>query len=279
MQTPTEPVLETQLAPAPATPERSAGAVGPRFTVGGVVSRTMSAWWRHAVAFALMSMVANAAMLVWLWALFQRIVPGRGFEQQETMRLLAYLPLAWSIAVVLSVVLFGAVTYGTVRHLRGERASVGDMLRAGVRRGFPVVATGFLVWLAIFAGMILLVVPGIIVAVATSVAIPAAVVERPGVIGAISRSFALTRGRRWRLFGAWLTLLCIVWLLAAVVQLATTVVGSLAFSGQPGWVLVASQLGNALFSAIPVVGMAVAYHDLRVEAEGVDTAELAKVFE
>ncbi len=43
--------------------------------------------------------------------------------------------------------------------------------------------------------------------------------------------------------------------------------------------IVASQLGSAVFSVLPAVAVAVCYHDLRRAKEGVDTAELARVFE
>ena len=43
--------------------------------------------------------------------------------------------------------------------------------------------------------------------------------------------------------------------------------------------LLSSQLGNALLSPLPLVALSVAYHDLRVEKEGLDTATLARVFE
>ena len=42
---------------------------------------------------------------------------------------------------------------------------------------------------------------------------------------------------------------------------------------------VAAQLGNAVFSVLGVVAIAVSYHDLRLAREGVDTAALARVFE
>jgi hypothetical protein len=155
------------------------------------------------------------------------------------------------------------------------------MLRVGLRRGLPVVAVGFLLWLAAFAGFALLVVPGLLWMAAACVAIPAAVVERPGTLGAFRRSFALTRGHRWSLFAAGAAILFIVWALGAVVQVGATALCATVLPPERAVVvtLVATQLGNVLFAALPVVGVAVAYHDVRVAKEGVDTAALARVFE
>jgi hypothetical protein len=189
--------------------------------------------------------------------------------------------VAWALTVVLGVIQAGAITYGTVRHLAGERARLGEMLRVGVRRGLPIVGVGLVLWLGFLLGLVLLVVPAFVLATASCVALPAAVVERPGVLGAIRRSFELTRGRRWALFAAGLVVTIIVWGLAAVVQVAATVLAAAVLSPQRAAIgmIVASQLGNVLFSALPLVGISVAYHELRAEKEGVDTAALARVFE
>ena len=109
---------------------------------------------------------------------------------------------------------------------------------------------------------------------------PAAVVERPGVTGALQRSFDLTRGCRWLLFATGGVVMVVLWILQLVTQAAFTV-ASLALPRGQGAVatIVGSQIGSALFSVIPAVAIAVCYHDLRLAKEGVDTAELAKVFE
>jgi hypothetical protein len=70
-------------------------------------------------------------------------------------------------------------------------------------------------------------------------------------------------------------------MLAAAVQVGATVLSALVLPPQKAavGVLVASQLGNVFFSALPLIGVAVAYHELRAEKEGVDTTALARVFE
>jgi hypothetical protein len=277
---PNERIHETQ----PAPPLLATAPLERRFTVGGVVSGTIQVWWKHLGAFTLMSLVVYAPLGITLGVLFRAAfrdpAPFAGPVPSGSTVALALGAVSLA-TIILAVVQAGAVTYGAVRHLQGGAARFGEMIAVGFRRGLPVVATGVLLSLAVLGGSLLFLVPGVFVAVATSVAVPAAVVERPGAFGALRRSFALTRGSRWLLFAAFLALLVIVWALAALVQVAATIAASLLLP--PGdallGVLVATQLGNAVFSALPLVGMAVAYHDLRVAKEGVGADALARVFE
>lgn len=271
------PVLETRLAagpgPAAAPPARPFGA-------GGVVARTLEVWRRHLLAFTLLSLAVYAplaAALVLSWQVFRRAAPGG----PGAVAVAVATGGAALASLALAVVQAGAVTYGAVRYLAGGRARLPEMLSTGVRRGLPVVATGFLVWLAVAGATLLLVVPGIVVMVATCAAVPAAVVERRGAVDAFRRSLALTRGSRWPLFAAGLALLAVVLVLSTLAQVAAGLAAGALFSPQRAGVaaLVLTQVANALFSAIPTTGIAVAYHDLRVAKEGVDTEALARVFE
>jgi hypothetical protein len=269
------PVLETRLVPQPAAAAPAARA----FSAGGVVGRTLEVWWRHLLAFTILSFAVYApllAALVAAWVVFRRAGPGGPG--------MVGVGVAFAAATLLSLALAamqaGAVTYGTVRHLGGGRARLPEMLSVGVRRGLPVVSTGFLVWLAVAGGTLLLVVPGVVLLVATCAAVPAAVVERRRAVDAFRRSLALTRGSRWPLFAAGLALVAVVAVLSTLAQVAAIAAGALLSPARAAVVtLVVTQLANAVFASIPTVGIAVAYHDLRVAKEGVDTEALAKVFE
>ena len=70
--------------------------------------------------------------------------------------------------------------------------------------------------LGIFGGAILLLVPGLILAVMWSVVAPACVVERTGVFGAFSRSQELTRGYRWPIFGLYVAFFVLMIIISAV---------------------------------------------------------------
>lgn len=184
---------------------------------------------------------------------------------------LAALGLLFLVTVPVGVAVFGGITYGVFRWLAGERAGVGDMLGQGFRRIVGLFLTFLLAGLATAGGWLLFVVPGVMIATAASVALPAVMVERLGPMQALKRSFDLTRGHRWSLFAAFLAIFGInlaVSLAGNLLQLAIPIVGvlvSLAFS--------------VVFGTIPYVVPAVAHHDLRLLKEGVDTSQLVKVFE
>lgn len=95
----------------------------------------------------------------------------------------------------------GALVQATVAHDQGRPADPREMLQVGVARCVPLFAVYVLLTLGVWLGTIFLVVPGIMLAVMWSVALPAIVAERPGVFGAFGRSRALTKGARWHVFG------------------------------------------------------------------------------
>jgi hypothetical protein len=115
-----------------------------------------------------------------------------------------YVDLAvhWGLAYVVT----GALTFGVVRRLQGERPSLAQITTQGVRTFVRVLGTSLLCTVLILLCTLLLFVPGIIMAVRLFVAVPAAVMERRVGADAIARSTALTADSRSAIFGAWLLL-------------------------------------------------------------------------
>ena len=106
------------------------------------------------------------------------------------------------------------------------------------------------------------------------VAIPAAVIEKPGVIGSLSRSADLTKGYRWQIFG--IIVIVTVIALVAGFAIAFAIVVS---DADPTILVLGNLIITALFTAFWAVISAVGYHDLRVVKEGVGIEELAAVFD
>jgi hypothetical protein len=170
------------------------------------------------------------------------------------------------IAFVMWQILIGAVAWAVASTLVGREPDVGEAYRFGYRRFWSVLLVGILVGLAVFAGLILLVVPGIIIAVRLSVSIPALVVERRRGTDALGRSWNLVKGYSWPVFGAFI----VVAVLNAIVNGALTAIGG------NGWFL------RSIFAAIgacittPFFGLVLGliYFDLRVRKENLDVATL-----
>lgn len=170
-------------------------------------------------------------------------------------------------------------------HLRGERgspeAAPGAALRRAVARILPLLGLAILVALAVGVGAMLCLVPGIIVATATFVATPALMVEKVGVTDAWRRSFDLTAGYRWEVFGV----LFVLWAVGFVI-------GGIGVAFMPGLLedpegfmprytainTLIGTVGGLVNTLLTAVGATVVYHDLRLAKEGLDEDELLEVF-
>ncbi len=238
---------------------------GSSWTVGSVFGTAGSIWSRHFVPFvgtALIGFVPNL-----LFSLFIRnpASPGTftwGVVANMVVNLIVY------ILVIVTL------TYSTVQALRGRRVSIGECLSQGIRRLPVALGVGLLAYLGIVVGTSLLLVPGLILLSMWAVAIPTTTVERTGVIESLSRSAALTRGRRWRVFGAALISVLIIsvfsWVLIAAFGLHG--LGSPLFAVL-NWVV------GSVTSAFNVSVFATLYYFLRREKEGVDIDQIASVFD
>jgi hypothetical protein len=120
-------------------------------------------------------------------------------------------------------------------------------------------------------GMIFLVIPGLIVMTMLSVSAQACVIERLGPIASLSRSAALTKGHRWRVFG--------LILIAGLISLGAAVLSSPLprLLGMPGAILAFLVVGVA--AAYRDTVLAVQFSDLRVGKDGVGTERIAAVFD
>ena len=147
------------------------------------------------------------------------------------------------------------------------------------QRAFGAIGLSLLWAIGVGIGFILLIVPGIILLMMWSVAVPALVVEREGVFAAFSRSAELTKGARWKIFGLSLVLLVIYWLLSLVVGL----VGLGTFNAAtPGGLTVANLIGSmvtgTIFNMIWGTIQPSLYVELRQWKEGTSAESLAQVF-
>lgn len=179
------------------------------------------------------------------------------------------------VAVVLFVLLYyfvtAAVTYGTYRELRGNRATVGECVARGLGRMLPVLGVAILSTLAMGAGFLLLIVPGFIVMTMLWVAVPVAVMERPGVVASLKRSSGLTKGYRWPIFG--------ILLLLGILDSGTEKLFELMSDGES---LLVDLFGTAVTVILILLGAVVAavgYFHLRMIKDGVDIDEIAAVFD
>lgn len=179
--------------------------------------------------------------------------------------------LALIVRMVGQAIVTAGLAYAVFQALRGQKADVATSLQKGMGFILPVIGVSVCYGLGVALGLMLLVVPGIIVACMWYVSVPAAVVESLGVGAALSRSAGLTNGNRMAIF----VMNLIVFLLLGLVMFALA--GVFFSMGVVVGVALSIVVGTfvALFGATLTT---VCYHELRVGKEGATTEEMAKIF-
>ncbi|MEZ5892466.1 MAG: hypothetical protein R3C58_04880 [Parvularculaceae bacterium] len=242
------------------------------FQIGDVVSKTFGAVSRNFTVFFLLSLVM-VGVPTFLVSLFQL----NAYSAGETP--FAVNPAMFVIALIVNVaaayILQGAIIHGAVADFSGKRANLNDCISTGLRHALPLFAVAILVTLGMMLGMMLLIVPGVILAIMWSVAVPVQVAENSGITQALGRSRALTKNNRWKIFGLFVILVILSYVIGIVIT-----VPALALGG-PGTIFSAllQTLASVLSSVVGAVGVAALYFQLRSSKEGIGAEALAKVFE
>jgi len=195
---------------------------------------------------------------------------------------LTMLPYTSTVAlfgVVFNVIVQAMLTHATVTDLNGRRPLLSDCFKVAVPLILPLIGLGIVVTFGIGIGFALLFVPGVIVALMWSVAVPALVEERSGVFASLGRSRALTKGSRWRLFGLFLIAGILLYLPSGLISaLAGGLQGTrLASPLSPAAILVGIVSGLAAMLLATIV--AAAYVELRTVKEGATAETLAAIFD
>jgi hypothetical protein len=163
----------------------------------------------------------------------------------------------------------------------GRPVDADASLRFGLRRVASVIWVSILFGLGLFAGLLLLVVPGIFVTVAWSIATPVLLAENLRGTKAIRRSRALVRGRWWPCAGV----VYLMYLLELIVYFGILfVIARIVDSSGNDTVLfveegVTSLIASTLVLPFHVAVTTVLYIDLRVRKEGFDVQLLTHSLE
>ncbi len=254
--------------------------------IGRVVSRTFATLGGNFPTFFLLGILFGGLPAVAVQYLIQQFITPATVGSMDSS-LIGWMPAILGIGtfVILllpAYILVGAITHGAIVYLNGKRAGIGECLSTGLTRMLPLVGLGLLSTLGIGLGLLLFVIPGVILATRWSVAAPALVAERAGVMDSLGRSSELARDNRWRIF--WL--LVIWFVLNYALQFAFGSVigllsGALMQLGESAfWVYLAIfGIYSAIGAMIPAAGSAALYTELRTIKEGASTEDLAKLFD
>ncbi len=184
------------------------------------------------------------------------------------------------IGIISATILQGTLIGATVRHLSGRPVHIGQSVNAALARIVPIILVSLLVGICVMFGLLLLIVPGIIIYLMFSVAIPVMMAEGRGVTDSMSRSSELTKGSRPMIF-----LLIIV--MGMVSGGVSTVCNALfariaAAYGDAAMdritLSLSSAVSDTITAAFGAVLIAALYVELRNAKEGASTDEIADVF-
>ncbi|HLU68178.1 MAG TPA: hypothetical protein VKZ63_17965 [Kofleriaceae bacterium] len=246
------------------------------FQVGRALGRGFGIWLKNLPAFLLLCVLVYSPILVYTFLTLSGLGSDLGPEDVKAIE-------RWGIVVGLGGIVFdfiatAAILYGVIQQLNGRHAGIGESVSVGLARLFPVLGVGILVGICTLLGLLALIIGAIVVGCMLYVAVPAAVMERPGVFGALQRSADLTKGYKLQIFGILLILGLIERFFTFALDQAILgdAVPSMGDVKAYFWVLM---LVIITLASLNATVNAVVYHDLRVSKEGVQTEELARVFE
>ena len=182
---------------------------------------------------------------------------------------------------ILAVVLASAACYRAIGSAYlGERTRWVDSLRFALSRLHSILWVLLLTALAVGIGWIFCVVPGVILGVYFSLAVPVLLTERVKGRRALGRSRALVRRSWWRVFAvlllggilAWIVNLIVGGLVGAVTSFNTTPTDFVSAVGS----VVSGTAGQLVSTPLIAAFVTVLYFDLRVRKEAFDLQLLAE---
>ena len=249
------------------------GAALPRpMGIGEILSTAFQLYQRH-----WRTLLAIAAVVVVPFTLVQYLLGDQVRTRGEVTSNGVVETATWAVgiaglvaalaAVVMFLVLTGAITRAVAAEVAGEDPSVEQSYRFGFHRLGSVLLVSVLVGLAIIGGLILFIIPGIYIGVRLAVSIEALVVEGRRGTQAMGRSWELVGGHWWHAFGT----LVVGGLLTGVVNAVIT-----APFGNTSWFVQAVAAAVATVVTLPygvLVGVLL-YLDLRARKENLNLERL-----
>ena len=238
-----------------------------RVTAGSLFKRSGRIWLRHFVVFTALGLVVHLPVVL-TYAL-----GGRTLLADKS--LVSWIGGADNALENLAAAL---LAHGVVTELRGQPLVFAESLRIGLRSLGTALGVGLGVALLVGLSHFAYSIPALFVQTAFLLAVPAAVIERAGFADAFRRSWRLSSGYRWSLFGSIF--------LVGLLTLAVGGLAALAYRHGRAWtpelrdrvIYVMAGAGALVGAWMPVLAN-VAFHDLRRLKEGVDVASLTRVFE
>jgi hypothetical protein len=262
------------------------------FRVGDVMSGAWRLLTRNLLFFLLAPVIIYLIMVAFL-ALFFIIFGSDEWASDSPTVIGLGSSLAAIVGLSFTLIGQGLLLLGAFQRLRGQPLRVGQVLKRVFARLAPLLGLSLLCALALilslfFGAMFFMIlamllgpfaialmpaayVLSLYLVVVWAVVVPACLVEGLGPLASMIRSIDLTKGYRWKIFGIlfllgllFIVFVTLMFMLVAYDQMAGNIFAII-------WLLVWIAYANCSIIMI--------YHDLRVAKEGVDTEQIATIFD
>jgi hypothetical protein len=201
--------------------------------------------------------------------------------------------LLWGLATMVVTLAVTSASQGAtviaVSHVHlGRTTSIAESF-AGIKGRILYLALIMIGYgIGVGIGFVLLIIPGIILALMWALTIPVAVLEDTGLRDSVNRSAELTKGSRGRVFVVYLLFFLLVWIFSMVIQGPILVgiglsVRAHPHAGLPLWAQIVSPIGTfisqCLAGPLMTIGLSLLYYDQRIRKEGFDLQHMMETLD
>ncbi len=242
-----------------------------KFDFGRVFSRTFSAFGNNLPVYLGLALLLTGIPTL----LVALAVPGLIGRNPFSTSPIPNIGPAFVIGLVVSVIgtylLQAALIRATIDDLGGRKVDFANCLSTALNNFLPILGIAIVSTFAISFAMVLLIVPGVILALIWSVSVPSQIEEKRGVFGSLARSRELTKGSRISLLGLFIVVYIVAIVIGAITSFVAPLLGSIAAA-------IINAGVRSVTSALFATAIAAAYVELRTAREGASTSGLAEIF-
>ena len=179
----------------------------------------------------------------------------------------------FALQLMTNVLVVPALFYALLKVIQtGSAPGVNEAYRWGLSKIPKLVLAAVIAWILTAFGFVLLIIPGFILSIAFALVYPVAIFEKGSAVDALRRSFKLTRGNRWNIFGATF----VIGLVVGVINLALQgVVSIFAINGIAFWPsnIAVAIVGDILGEAFTIASLVIYLGILRTLESGQSVIE------
>jgi hypothetical protein len=249
-------------------------------TIGELLDRTFFYYRRHFVLFVGIAALPSAFLLVvQLATVFVKPVGGGRLVVAVLSLLMVF------VYLVTTTLAHGATVVAVSQILLERETNIAEAFNSIRPRIGELIVISINVGVRVLLGTLFLIVPGILLALRYSLAIPVAVLEEAGVSDSLSRSGTLTKGHRGRILLVYFLLFVLIIIGTMLWPFLTMFVAGI-FSPAvradqpPVWMQVVLQFGSfvseSLLSPIMTIALTLVYYDERVRKEAFDLEHMMR---